>query len=59
MGHAPVYPQPQLSVPGQGVPPYPYFLREHPATAPNEVWSTDITYIPMAQGFPYLTAVPD
>lgn len=59
MGHEPVYPKPRLSVPGQGVTPYPYLLRERPATAPNEVWSTDITYVPMAQGFLYLTAVLD
>ena len=43
MGHEPVYPKPRLSVPGQGVTPYPYLLRNRPATAPNEVWSTDIT----------------
>ena len=36
-GHEPVYPKPRLSVPGQGVTPYPYLLRERPATAPNEV----------------------
>lgn len=59
MGHEPVYPKPRLSAPGQGVTPYPYLLRGRPATAPNEVWSTDITYIPMAQGFLYLTAVLD
>ena len=59
MGHEPVYPKPRLSVPGQGVTPYPYLLRDRPATAPNEVWSTDITYIPMAQGFRYLVAVLD
>ncbi len=59
MGHEPVYPKPRLSVPGQGVTPYPYLLRERPATAPNEVWSTDITYVPMAKGFLYLAAVLD
>jgi putative transposase len=59
MGHEPVYPKPRLSAPGQGVTPYPYLLRERPATAPNEVWSTDITYIPMARGFLYLVAVLD
>ena len=54
LGHEPVYPQPRLSVPGQGVTPYPYLLRDRPATAPNEVWSTDITYVPMAKGtLPY------
>lgn len=59
MGHEPVYPKPRLSLPGQGATPYSYLLRERPATAPNEVWSTDITYVPMAQGFLYLTAVLD
>ena len=59
MGHEPVYPKPRLSVPGQGVTPYPYLLRDRPATAPNEVWSTDITYVPMAKGFLYLAAVLD
>ena len=57
MGHEPVYPKPRLTVPGQGVTPYPYLLRERPATAPNEVWSTDITYVPMAKCFLYLAAV--
>ena len=46
-------------MPGQGVTPYPYLLRDRPATAPNEVGSTDITYVPMAKGFFYLTAVLD
>ncbi|OGX83514.1 DDE-type integrase/transposase/recombinase [Hymenobacter glacialis] len=57
--HEPVYPKPRLSVPGQGTTPYPYLLWDRPATAPNEVWSTDITYIPMAKGFLYLVAVLD
>jgi putative transposase len=59
MGHEPVYPKPRLSVPGQGVTPYPYLLRDRPATAPNKVWSTDTTYVPMAKGFLYLAAVLD
>ena len=59
MGHEPVYPQPRLSVPGQGVTPYPYLLRDRPATAPNEVGSTDITCVPMAKGFLHLAAVLD
>jgi putative transposase len=37
MGHEPVYHKPCLTGPGQGVTPYPYLLRERPATAPNEV----------------------
>ncbi|QKG54905.1 IS3 family transposase [Hymenobacter sp. BRD67] len=36
MGHEPVYPQPRLTVPGQGATPYPYLLRERPATAPTK-----------------------
>ena len=59
MGQEPVYPKPRLSVPGEGVTRYPYLLRERARTAPNEVWSTDITYIPMAHGFLYLVAVLD
>ena len=59
MGHEPGYPKPRLSVPGQGLTSYPYLLRDRPATAPNEVWSTDITYVPMAKGFLYLAAVLD
>ena len=59
MGQEPVYPKPRLSVPGEGVTRYPYLLRERVLTAPNEVWSTDITYIPMAHGFLYLVAVLD
>ena len=59
MSHESVYPRPRLSVPGQGVTPYPYLLRDRPAPAPNEVWSTDSTDIPMAKGFLYLVAVLD
>ena len=59
MGHEPIYPKLRLSVPGQGVTPDSYLLRDRPATAPNEVWSTDITYVPMAKGFLYLAAVLD
>ena len=45
MGLEAVYPKPRLSVPGQGSTPYPYRLRERSITAPNEVWSTDITVV--------------
>ena len=38
---------------------YPYLLREVSVTRPNQVWAMDITYIPMARGFVYLTAVLD
>ena len=38
---------------------YPYLLRDVPVDRPNQGWSTDITYVPMDQGFLYLTAVLD
>jgi putative transposase len=38
---------------------YPYLLRNLPITKANQVWATDITYIPMKQGFVYLVAVMD
>jgi putative transposase len=38
---------------------YPYLLRKLQIDRPNQVWATDITYIPMARGFVYLTAVVD
>ena len=37
----------------------PYLLREMEITRPNQVWCTDITYIPMRKGFMYLTAIID
>jgi len=38
---------------------YPYLLRNLTVTHSNQVWATDITYIPMEKGFMYLTAVID
>ena len=38
---------------------YPYLLRDYKVTASNEVWSADITYIPMNKGFMYLVAILD
>jgi putative transposase len=38
---------------------YPYLLRGLAIERPNQVWATDITYIPMARGFVYLAAVVD
>jgi len=38
---------------------YPYLLRNVEVTRPDQVWSTDITYIPLRHGFLYLTAVID
>jgi putative transposase len=59
MGLEALYPQPRLSVPGNSAKRYPYLLRGRAIAAANEVWSTDITYIPMQHGFLYLVAVLD
>jgi putative transposase len=59
MGIEAVYPKPKLSQPGEGHRIYPYLLRGVGITRINQVWSTDITYIRMAQGFLYLVAVMD
>ena len=59
MGIEAVYPKPKLSQPGEGHRIYPYLLRGTTVERVNQVWSTDITYIGMAQGFLYLVAVMD
>jgi putative transposase len=38
---------------------YPYLLKDLVIDRPNQVWATDITYIPMAKGFAYLVAIMD
>ena len=59
MGIAAIYRRPNTSKPAPGHKIYPYLLRKLPITKPNQVWATDITYIPMAKGFVYLVAVID
>jgi putative transposase len=59
MGLEAIYPKPKLSVAGRGHRIFPYLLRDVSIERPDQVWSTDITYIPMAQGFMYLAAVID
>jgi len=59
MGLEAIYPKPHLSLPGVRTQRYPYLLRGLPITQPNAVWSTDITYVPMAHGFVYLVAIID
>jgi len=38
---------------------YPYLLKDLCIERPNQVWATDITYIPLAKGSPYLVAILD
>lgn len=59
MGLMAVYPQPQTSRANPDHRIYPYRLRAVSIVRPNQVWSTDITYIRMSQGFMYLTAIID
>jgi len=59
MGIEAIYRRPNTSKPAPGHKVYPYLLRKLPVTRPNQVWAMDITYIPMARGFVYLTAVVD
>jgi len=59
MGLMAIYPKKNLSIPNPESKIYPYLLRNMEITHPNQVWSTDITYIPMEKGFLYLVAVID
>src|SRR3954452_8994665 len=59
MGLEAIYPKPRLSLAGKGHRIYPYLLRGVKVERRDQVWSTDITYVPMAAGFMYLAAVID
>ncbi len=54
-----LYPKPRLSLVNKAHKIYPYLLRNLTINRPNQVWATDITYIPMAKGFIYLTVIMD
>ncbi|RKZ91134.1 MAG: IS3 family transposase [Gammaproteobacteria bacterium] len=59
MGIKSIAPQPNTSKPHPEHKVYPYLLRNLDIVCPDQVWSTDITYIPFATGFVYLVAVID
>ena len=59
MGITALYPKPRTSKPGEGHKVYPYLLRGLTIDRPNQVWATDLTYIPTARGFVYLVAIMD
>jgi putative transposase len=59
LGIAAICPQRRTTWPGAGHKIYPYLLRNVEVVRPDQVWSTDITYIPLKQGFLYLAAVLD
>jgi putative transposase len=54
-----IYRRPNTSKPQPGHKIYPYLLRDLAVTKPNQVWATDISYIPMKRGFVYLVAILD
>jgi putative transposase len=54
-----IYQRPRLSQKAAAHPIYPYLLRDLVVDRPNQVWATDITYIPVAGGYIYLCAVID
>jgi len=59
MGLQGVAPKRRTSTPAPGHKIYPYLLRGVDITSPDQVWSTDITYVSLPTGFMYLTAVLD
>lgn len=59
MGIEALYRKPKLSIPRPGFKIYPYLLKGLEINFPNQVWATDITYIPMAKGFAFLVAIID
>ena len=59
MGLEAIYQAPRTSDPHPAHRVYPYLLRGLEVTGPNQVWCSDITYIPVQHGFLYLVAVMD
>ncbi len=59
MGLEAIYRRPNTSKPAPGHRVYPYLLKGVEVNRVNQVWATDITYIPMARGFLYLVAIMD
>lgn len=59
LGIEAIYPKKHISTPASGHKIYPYLLRNLAITRPNQVWSTDITYIRLENNFCYLTVILD
>ncbi|MFK8077888.1 MAG: IS3 family transposase [Granulosicoccus sp.] len=59
MGIETLYPKRNLSLANQQHRVYPYLLKGLDINRPNQVWATDITFVPMAKGFVYLIAIMD
>lgn len=54
-----IYREPRTTISNKEDKKYPYLLKNFETQYKNQVWATDITYIPMKQGFMYLTAIID
>ncbi len=59
MGIEAIYRKPRTSIPARSAAIFPYLLAGLAIERPNQVWSSDITYLPMAHGFMYLVAILD
>jgi putative transposase len=59
MGIEAIYPKRRTTWPGAGHKIYPYLLRNVAVIKPNQVWASDITYVPLRHGFLYLVAIMD
>jgi putative transposase len=59
MGIEAIYRKPRTSIPARGSMIHPYLLSGLVIERPNQVWASDITYLPMAHGFMYLVAILD
>src|SRR5262249_22272605 len=59
MGIQVLYRRPRTSIPARGATIYPYLLEGVVIERPNQVWASDLTYLPMARGFLYLMAILD
>ena len=59
MGIEAIYRKPRTTIASRENKVYPYLLRDYIVSRPNQVWCTDITYIPLRRGFMYLVAVMD
>ena len=59
MGLEAIYPKPRTTQPGKGHKKYPYLLRNLNIDTLDQVWCSDITYIPLGNGHVYLTVVMD
>jgi len=59
MGLEALYQRPRTTVPHPEHEIYPYLLRDREVVRANEVWCSDITYIPLRRGFLYLVAIQD